>query len=579
MEEPPPGLSLSPATAGSEPSAATPNLTVVGAAWRKIGRAPVLVVLGRGARGHEQQEEPSTAALTVYQQGHGYRFVGTAVVPRPAALASRRTYRFEFRLPPRVRSWTLERLVLRWQGADFEVPLPRSEGGGTAGRQRTRGPLMERYREPIPAAEAQLNKLRQEVAQVRGEVRRARIQRDEAHRERNRARREREQALTSLASVAGELEHVEGKLARRRGEFDQVIRELAARGGELGQSLARQPSREAPAPSTTPMAGEPQAVPSHESVPDASTAEAAPRRTASPAQDQVAAALSEVRRQLKRIQPPAELTQPDGRHSAEAESAPTASRTHPHREGHGQSWFSVALHRLAQLDPKAAGQVLVSLLPAQWIATPRALRYDLIVREVGSFAVDVEGQTARVEARAAPRQRGESDALITAELVQLGDLVARGGRRLLGRLRRSKIGVEGERSRLDDLIALAQAPLRLRDLDAVGAELEVPLVLRMVAGSIDPRWTLGQRFSVRFELTDAAGAEWHLRVDNGSLVDVGTESLEDGPATSVRGSASAVIRLLAGEPPSGAEAQVSGDPEPLQLLQRWIQRLEEESPD
>jgi hypothetical protein len=254
---------------------------------------------------------------------------------------------------------------------------------------------------------------------------------------------------------------------------------------------------------------------------------------------------------------------------------PTISTTMAARDRDGDNWFCKALQQLAEQDREAGGRVLVSLLPAQAIATPRFLRYDLIVRELGIYAVDVDGLGTRIEPRVRPRPMGESDAWITGSLVQLGDLATRGNQGILRRLRRYPVTVEGDRGRVDDLVALSRTPLRLRDLCEVGAQIEVPLLLRMVAGSVVPEWTLGERFTVRFEPTDPPVSPCYLRINDGSPPGVTAQLPLDRPAATIRCSAWALIHLLASEQvPEGEKPLISGAPEPLALLQGWIQRLE-----
>jgi hypothetical protein len=109
----------------------------------------------------------------------------------------------------------------------------------------------------------------------------------------------------------------------------------------------------------------------------------------------------------------------------------------------------------------------------------------------------------------------------------------------------------------------------------VGAQIEVPLLLRMVAGSVVPEWTLGERFTVRFEPTDPPVSPCYLRINDGSPPGVTAQLPLDRPAATIRCSAWALIHLLASEQvPEGEKPLISGAPEPLALLQGWIQRLE-----
>jgi hypothetical protein len=704
-------------------------MTIAGAAWKKLGEETTLVVLGRGPSGG--LGDAASAALTVYHHGRSYRFDGRVTVPGASASASKQTYRFEFRLPRRVQRWSLEGLVLRWGGREFELPLPAAAPGAASGGlppaamkslapdpadRAEPEPLgnapEERYGRQMPEGETELIKLRQELerasselARVQAETRQAQGQRDEAQRERDRAREERDRAQEWLASVSSELEHVERELVERRGDLEQVVRDLAVRRAELERleldlDLADQEPEDGVITDFRSRASVSPAPPR----PPTYTVDTDPQRTVSSAQGQLTAALSEVRKQMERVQlaaeappldeelveelvepppsppapearvetppppapeapayepepppvayepeplpayepppppvesappppppapeplappppleavappeasaplppppapeplappaadeapapePPAPEAPPGSEQYGEAAAAgegdgamrfPTISNALAPRERDRDNWFCKALQQLAEQDREAGGRVLVSLLPAQAIATPRFLRYDLIVRELGIYAVDVDGLGTRIEPRVRPRPMGESDAWITGSLVQLGDLAARGNQGLLRRLRRYPVTVEGDRGRVDDLIALARTPLRLRDLCEVGAQIEVPLLLRMVASSIVPEWTLGERFTVRFEPTDPPVSPCYLRINDGSAPGVTAQLPLDRPAATVRCSAWALIHLLAGvEVPEGEKPLISGASEPLQLLQGWIHRLE-----
>ncbi len=343
------------------------QMTLVGAAWRKSGAEPVLVVMGRGMNGGGSA--PSSAVLTVYHRGRRYRFVGTAVTPNSPDSESMKTYRFEFRLPSRVQSWPIERLVLRWQQASFEVPLPRTrapgaaprihasatraraDAAGAAGaswRSGSRQPDEDRYGGQIPEAEAQLVKLRQEVARLRDESAAARARRDEAHTERDRVREEREHAYASLAAMAAELKQAEQELAERRGDFEQVVGGVRARRAELEGLEAEQPSADGELAPGTSGPTEPELVPVSPPVSTDAPAQTTPRRTASPSQDRVVDAISKMRRQLERVQ---RVDTAPRVADASGEPQPAADG-----EGDGGGWFSRALHQLTPRDRRTGAR-------------------------------------------------------------------------------------------------------------------------------------------------------------------------------------------------------------------------------
>jgi FtsZ-binding cell division protein ZapB len=620
-----------PSRPESPPGSAVPGapMTVVGAAWKRFGRDVGLLVIGRGANGHG--EEPSTAALTVSHQGRSYRFDGRVSVAAASAATPRRTYRFEFRLPPRVQSWSLDGLLLRWQDTDFEVPLPQSGAGSLAAALAPGDPSSERYVGLMRETEAQPAKLREEVARLRDETEQARRERDEAYRERDRARQERDRVQASLRSIIAELENIERRLAERRTEFDLLVRDLTARRSKLEQLEDDRPAPDGEPPGATTVP--PEAGPPAESASDQLTdalsdlhkqlarvhlaattavpgaagepvdAPLSPGEAPSPAPDPPEVVEPpEALESPEVLEPPPEPPPPEPPETPQVQPLPPAAADHrqplddleggleDEEEGEGpllslprlgrrrpepENWLPRGLHRLAHEDREAAGRALVSLLPAQSIATPRVLRYELIVPKVGIYAVDVDGPNTRIESRERPRPLSRTDAWITGSLEQFGDLVARGNQGLLRRLRRYPVTVDGDQRRVDDLLALAEAPLRLSDLCRVGAQIEVPILLRMLAGTIDPAWTQGYLFSVGFEPTDPPASQCYLRVDDGAPVAATAEPAPQPPDVTIRSSAWALIHLLADRPlAEGESARIAGDGALIELLQGWIRRLE-----
>jgi hypothetical protein len=249
------------------------------------------------------------------------------------------------------------------------------------------------------------------------------------------------------------------------------------------------------------------------------------------------------------------------------------------REDRESSWFADALRRLAHEDREAAGRLLVSLLPAQSIATPRSFRYDLVVRDDAVYAVDAHPLDTRVEQLEVPRPMDQTDAWIMGALGQLGDLIAHGKSSFLRLFNRHGLKVKGQRARLDDLLALATAPLRLRDLCAVGAPVPPHLLLQMIVSSIDQSWVDPRPLTIRLDPREDGMRVCSLRIQDGSPVVLGTEgtaAADFGEVTTIaEGTARSLMRLLAGLPsPEDDQANVRGPLEPLEMLQGWVRRLE-----
>jgi hypothetical protein len=491
-----------------------------------------------------------------------------------------------------------------------------------------------RYGADMVDAERDLALLHQEIvnaklelAQLHAEIARARLEYEEAAMAGEYAQRERDRAQQWLKDLTEELEDVERQLAECRGELDLVSHELSARRAALEEGLSTVPPPE-PSGSAEPYS-EPTATPA---PPETDVTGATTPLTGagySGAQRDLNAALSQLRSRLEDVlsqprpswgdedaeatelreeasvaqtpvaEPPVQnpeegflgdsVLQDVGALAHEpargAQGEPPAPRIpaslpgQTDREDRESSWFAAALRRLAQDDPEAAGRVLVSILPAQAIATSRSFRYDLVVRDDAVHAVDAHPLDTRVQRLEVPRPMDQTDAWIVGSLEQLGELIAHGKSSFLRVFNRHGLKVKGQRARLDDLLTLAQAPLRLRDLCAVGAPIQPQLLLAMIASSIDRSWIEGWPISIRFDPQEEGMHVCSLRIKDGQPMVMGagsTAAADFGELTTVaEGSARSLMRLLAGLPsPEDDQANVRGPVEPIESLQGWVRRLE-----
>jgi hypothetical protein len=190
------------------------------------------------------------------------------------------------------------------------------------------------------------------------------------------------------------------------------------------------------------------------------------------------------------------------------------------------SWLLRALRRMAARDPDAAGRLLVALLPASHLA-----QIGPVYRLPGPPAT-----VARVVVKGRLRRRlGWETAQLACELETV--------------------------SALAKLVRLRASPAQLR---SAGLRLDPPVALALVANAIDPRWTLGHRFTLAH--LDASAA--YLDVRNGWRPVVRHEPATGSVQTTVRCSAETLLPLLAGE--AGVAVTVEGDPRPLELVQGWF---------
>jgi hypothetical protein len=191
-----------------------------------------------------------------------------------------------------------------------------------------------------------------------------------------------------------------------------------------------------------------------------------------------------------------------------------------------RSWLLRALRRMAASDPDSAGRLLVALLPANHLA-----QIGPVPRLPGPPPT-----VARVVVKGRLRRRlGWELAQLACELTTV--------------------------SALARLVRLRASPTQLQ---AAGVRLDSPLTLALVANTIDPRWTLGHRFTLAH--LDASAT--YLEVRNGSRPAVRQETAPGCAQTTVRCSADVLLPLLAGEP--GVVATVEGESRPLELVQGWF---------
>src|SRR5215212_4885482 len=157
-----------------------------------------------------------------------------------------------------------------------------------------------------------------------------------------------------------------------------------------------------------------------------------------------------------------------------------------------------ALRRIARQDPELAARLVVMTLPAAASAIRDTLAYRLSVEEIGDYRVAVADGGARVD------PAGEDDEPVDFRLVTdartLVDM-ALGEAKPLGLMLRGRLRIRGKRRRVLKLRAMGSASLTLWEVVEAGGTLDPDVLYRSLAHLIDPRWTKGHSFTVRYEIT------------------------------------------------------------------------------
>jgi hypothetical protein len=229
-------------------------------------------------------------------------------------------------------------------------------------------------------------------------------------------------------------------------------------------------------------------------------------------------------------------------------------------------WLAPAFRRLVAQDADRAGRLFVALVPAQWAAYPQPAAYDLVLSDAACIAVTADAGVTQVAFRPAPRSRDQVGFQVTGDFARVARLLVAG--RFRRRLRWRLARVRGERS-LAALQGLIEAPLTLRQLHSAGVRLDPALTFALAAQMIDPMATSGERFTIVHQPSRESAARPSLTVRNGARPSVGAH-LPLAPAeTTIICPPDLLLPVLAGM--RQAEAVVSGEQRPLELVQGWLQ--------
>jgi hypothetical protein len=239
-----------------------------------------------------------------------------------------------------------------------------------------------------------------------------------------------------------------------------------------------------------------------------------------------------------------------------------------------EPWLAAAIRGVAtHRDPKLAAELVTELLPAQRLVVERSLSYGLRIAELESrWGVSVGQGRADVGALPGPDRSG-LDFELEGRAADFAELAAGGlGRRL------PRIAVRGSRRRLRVLRRARRRPLALWDLASAGIDVWPGLLLLALAEAIDPRWSVGERFTIVFEIEESPpapkNAALYVQARDGAPLGV-TSTPREEPATTVRLGERAFTCMFAGTPlPAGERVLVEGAMDPLELLIAWSDRAQ-----
>jgi ribonucleoside-diphosphate reductase beta chain len=238
-----------------------------------------------------------------------------------------------------------------------------------------------------------------------------------------------------------------------------------------------------------------------------------------------------------------------------------------------------SLARMVDEDPQLAAQLLVNAIPAAAESIKGPLDYRLVIYNVGAYDIAIVDGAASVTALDgnADSPNGRTEFELRTDARTFARLAT--GASPLGLMMNRRLRLRGNRRRALALRKLS-GDLTMRDI-ARRSDPDPDLLYRALPYAIDPAWTKGHRFCVRYTLTPdetGAGGSWYANVDDGSIT-VTTDPPAGGEDGAVILSRSTWLRLVRGElTPNVAFQQalsdVQGDLYPITLLGRWIERAE-----
>ena len=236
-----------------------------------------------------------------------------------------------------------------------------------------------------------------------------------------------------------------------------------------------------------------------------------------------------------------------------------------------------ALRRMAGEDPELAARLILMTLPASASRISGDLTYDLEVEGLGLRRVSVSGGRARVDE--SPDDAGKTDFRIQTDPRALVDLATGASgpiRLMLGR----RLRVRGKRRRALRLREMSSGGADLAQIVDAGGKLDPDVLYRSLPYLVEPEWTKGHYFTVRYQVTGEGGGDWYVSARDGERLEV-TREAPDGHevAGTARVSFDHYQRMAAGRvsPTQAIQMQlttIDGEIFPVTLLGRWIDRAQ-----
>jgi ribonucleoside-diphosphate reductase beta chain len=223
---------------------------------------------------------------------------------------------------------------------------------------------------------------------------------------------------------------------------------------------------------------------------------------------------------------------------------------------------------MAREDPELAARLVIQTLPAAAAKVPGKLTYGLVVEGLGEYTVVIDSGRAEV----IEGLNGSTEFNLSTNVSGLAALAA--GTSPMRLIVSGRVRIRGNRLRARKLRAMSNGPVDLADVVANGGSVDPDLLYRSLPYLIDPEWTRGHAYLLRYVIGDQS---WDIEVRDGEPIRVSEPSNGRQPDSVVAVSPDTFRKLLSRElsPTDAMRLQltsIEGQIYPVTLLGRWMDR-------
>jgi ribonucleoside-diphosphate reductase beta chain len=231
-----------------------------------------------------------------------------------------------------------------------------------------------------------------------------------------------------------------------------------------------------------------------------------------------------------------------------------------------------ALQRMAANDPELAARLILMTLPGAASKIDGTMSYVLDIEELGAHKVSISGGRARVD-RVDGAGDDDTDFRLQTGARTLVDLVM-GAHGPLGLMMRGKLRIRGKRRKAMKLRKMSSGELSMEDVVEAGGTLDPDVLYRSLPYLIEPEWTKGHAFTVRYVV---GGETWYVTARDGEPLEVTREERDATGTATV--SLDTYQRMASGQVSPSIAMQnqltkIDGEIHPVTLLGRWIARAQ-----